>query len=156
MQFNRLNAKIVYNGILRNNNCSVFCMKLHTLLLLIVLLPICNVNAQKVEAEIICFCESEAQFPGGRASLHQYINENFKLPKILDCDYTDRTRVYVSFTITAVGHIRDVTIDRGICEDVDQAVVKMIKSMPDWIPYTKGCGDVFATRVRMPIQIDLR
>lgn len=107
------------------------------------------------EAQIICMCDSEAQFPGGYAEMNRYIITNLELPKDIDSYVNPTTRLYISFTVTETGKIADVTVDRGISPEIDAAFVKVIKGMPDWIPHTFGCGDEDATRVRLPFTIHL-
>ena len=126
-------------------------------ILLLTLSPVFTTIAQvPQEVEVICMCDSEAQFPGGQRSLYEYIQQNMR-PIAAQTFYRENsTKVYVAFVVEETGAITNVKIERGFCKEVDDEIVRLIQEMPDWLPHTSGCGDVYRTNVRMPISVDLR
>lgn len=43
----------------------------------------------------------------------------------------------ISFTVTKTGAIKDISIDRGLCEEYKNAITEAMKSMPEWSPARK-------------------
>lgn len=75
--------------------------------------------------------EHMPSFPGGADSLSTYINSHFKYPKEGICF---SGRIYVQFIVEKDGSISDVRVLRPIEPCYDKEVVRMVKSMPKWIP----------------------
>lgn len=93
----------------------------------------------------------DAQFPGGIVEFKKYLLENIRYP---DLDICDQGTVYVSMVIGKDGKIRDEKIIRGVSEEFDQEALRVIHSMPNWIP-AENNGKIIATRVRLPVRFTL-
>lgn len=77
--------------------------------------------------------EQMPQFPGGSAKLMQYINEHIVYPE--EAKEKDlQGHVIVQFVVTKDGKIGDVRISRGIDPIIDNEAIRVIKSLPDFIP----------------------
>jgi len=71
------------------------------------------------------------QFDGGTDAVLKYIRENLKYPQT---DSDVQGRVVLRFTVTKEGDIEDVIVLRSLAYEFDREAVRVIKSMPKWIP----------------------
>ncbi len=73
------------------------------------------------------------QFPGGDSELLNYINSHRRYPREA-YDEGIEGRVQCSFIVTPEGLLREVTVFRGVHPSLDREAVRLIHSMPKWIP----------------------
>jgi TonB family protein len=86
------------------------------------------------ESEIIfTVVEQMPQFPGGEVVMNQFIADNLKYPELSKKDKTSG-RVYVRFVISKEGKLCDAQIVRSLDAYCDKEALRVIRSMPDWIP----------------------
>jgi protein TonB len=69
-----------------------------------------------------------------------------------DLDIMDQGIIYISFVVNLDGSIEFVKILRGISPELDQAAIKVVKSMPKWKPGESG-GYPVRSRLTLPIAI---
>ena len=87
-----------------------------------------------VEDDIFVVVEENPQFPnGGTAGLLQYLGKNIKYPTIPQENGT-QGRVTVQFVVNKDGSIVDVKVIRGVDHYLDKEAVRVISTMPKWIP----------------------
>ena len=87
-----------------------------------------------VEDDIFVIVEENPQFPdGGTAGLLQYLGKNIKYPTIPQENAT-QGRVTVQFVVNKDGSIVDVKVIRGVDPYLDKEAVRVISTMPKWIP----------------------
>ena len=87
-----------------------------------------------VEDDIFVVVEENPQFPNGRtAGLLQYLGKNIKYPTIPQENGT-QGRVTVQFVVNKDGSIVDVKVIRGVDPYLDKEAVRVISTMPKWIP----------------------
>lgn len=89
-------------------------------------------------------------FPGGQEALMTYINHNIKYPEE-DCG---QGRVTVSFIVEKDGSITNATIRRSVDPAFDREALRVISSMPKWIP-GKNNGRKVRVRFNVPVQFKL-
>jgi len=77
--------------------------------------------------------EQMPQFPGGDAALYQFIANNISYPADAQEEGV-QGRVIVKFTVTKTGSITDVSVVRSRHPSLDREAIRVIKSMPRWIP----------------------
>lgn len=77
--------------------------------------------------------QSCASFPGGDEELRIFVKKNLKYPEEA-ADNNIEGSVLVSFTVTKAGEIRDIQIIRKVDALCDAEAVRIVKSMPRWIP----------------------
>lgn len=65
--------------------------------------------------------------------LIEYMSGEVKYPKYAEKDGTEGT-VMVKFTVSADGTVRDVEVDRSVEAGLDAEALRVIESMPNWIP----------------------
>lgn len=81
------------------------------------------------------------EFPGGESALFSYLGENLKFTRDA-IEINLQGTVHVSFIVWKDGSIRDVKILRGLGAGLDEEVIRVIKSMPNWIPGSQGGRNV--------------
>lgn len=95
--------------------------------------------------------EQMPSFPGGQEALMTYINHNIKYPEE-DCG---QGRVIVSFIVEKDGSITNATIRRSVDSAFDREALRVISSMPKWIP-GKNNGRNVRVRFNVPVQFKLQ
>ena len=83
--------------------------------------------------EIYYHVEQMPQFPGGQEELMAYLSNNIKYPAIAR-DQSIQGRVAVRFVVHANGSISNVEVLRSLDPSCDKEAIRVIKSMPQWIP----------------------
>jgi len=72
-------------------------------------------------------------FPGGEIKLNAYLAENLVYP-IEATQNQIEGKVYISFIVKSNGTITNVKLFRGIGYGCDEEALKVVRSMPNWIP----------------------
>jgi len=67
-----------------------------------------------------------------------YIYDKMNWPKGFD----GQGSVIVSFIVNNLGYVEQITIERELCTMCDKEVIRVLESMPKWIPGKKGDGKV--------------
>ena len=93
-----------------------------------------------------------AQFPGGTQELFRFIDENLN-PLCV----TDKMpgRVTLQFTVLKTGEITDIEVVRGVDPLIDREAIRVVKSMPLWIP-AKHNGEKVNSRFTLPVNFRLQ
>ena len=85
--------------------------------------------------DVYTIVEQKPEFPGGQEALDKYIKENYKFAEILNEYQIDVSgRIFVYFIVETDGSISNVKVLRGLEEHFDEEAVRVVKSMPHWIP----------------------
>lgn len=79
---------------------------------------------------IVLYTEVE-ELPRFNPDLEEYIHKNLEWPHP---EMTISGKVIISFVVDKEGKVRDVQIERGLCEKCDNNVKKVFNNMPDWKP----------------------
>ena len=112
--------------------------------------PVCGPKASSNEG-VVKIPDEDAQFPGGLQGFKKFVASNLTYPND-QFDY--QGTVYVYFIVESDGCITNAKIIRGISEELDEEALRLVRSMPKWIPAKKN-GKVVATDVRLPIRFTL-
>ena len=92
--------------------------------------------------------DKTAQFPGGRDSLKYFIERNLCYP----ASWAElQGSVYVQFIVEKDGSISDVKVIRSLEPPWDDEAVKVVRSMPKWIPAEKD-GKAVRSRFILPVR----
>ncbi|RLC51367.1 MAG: hypothetical protein DRI23_05170 [Candidatus Cloacimonadota bacterium] len=97
--------------------------------------------------------ENLPEFPGGMEALFKHIQEKISYPdsaRLLGIQGT----VYVSFVVKKSGTVDNAYILRGIGGGCDEEALKVVKSMPDWIPGEQK-GKPVNVQMALPIKFKL-
>jgi len=91
------------------------------------------VSEEKVD--IFEIVEQEAEYPGGSKKMGEFLQSNLHYPDFA-LDMGLGGRCYVRFVISKTGEVSNVTVKRGVafCEECDAEAIRVVKSMPNWIP----------------------
>lgn len=91
------------------------------------------VQEEPVEEKPINFAEVMPKFPGGEEAMQKYIYDNLKYPVVAQ-ESGVQGRVTLRFVVTKDGSISDVQVVRGIDPSCDREALRVVKSMPRWLP----------------------
>ena len=83
--------------------------------------------------EVFGVVEQMPAFRGGDAALRKYLAENTHYPEEAKEEGV-QGRVVVTFVVEKDGSITDVKVVRGIDPLLDKEAVRVVKTMPKWIP----------------------
>lgn len=88
---------------------------------------------EKKEEKVFTAVEQMPQFPGGEGELMKYISSNIKYPTMA-MENNIQGRVVVQFVVTKTGKIGEVKVVRSKDPDLDKEAVRVVKSLPNFIP----------------------
>ncbi|MEN9918936.1 MAG: hypothetical protein RL662_1372 [Bacteroidota bacterium] len=77
--------------------------------------------------------EQMPQFPGGDSELMKFIGSNLKYPTIA-AENGIEGRVVIRFVVSSDGTVKDVQVVRALDPSCDKEAVRVVKSMPKWVP----------------------
>jgi protein TonB len=86
-----------------------------------------------VNEEIFTVCEVPPSFPGGNDRISGYLRQNLRYPEEA-IKAKVQGRVFVSFIVTKEGQIKGVTVLKGYDHGINDEAVRLIQTMPNWIP----------------------
>lgn len=109
---------------------------------------------EPVKEEIFTAVEQMPQFPGGEAELLKYIANHIKYPTMA-AENNIQGRVVVKFVVTKTGQVGDVVVVRGKDPDLDKEAVRVVKTLPDFIP-GKMNGQAVSVWYTLPINFKLQ
>lgn len=77
--------------------------------------------------------EQMPQFPGGDVELMKFINGGIKYPTIA-AENGIEGRVVIRFVVGKDGNVSDVQVVRSLDPSCDKEAVRVVKTMPKWVP----------------------
>ncbi len=125
-----------------------------TLLFISFISPV-SIRAQEKQPEkqVFMIVEEMPEFPGGEKALREFIANSIRYPLVAQ-DNGIQGRVYVSFTVDKTGMVTDAEVVRGVDPSLDQEALRVVKSLPKWVP-GKQRGQAVDVRYTVPIQFSL-
>jgi periplasmic protein TonB len=121
--------------------------------LLFIFIALVFVNAYSQEPTNTCYCidSQEPEFPGGANEFTKYLHINLQKNLCVDLrQFSDS--VLVQFTISKDGSLRDVSVIKGLNDEIDAEVVKFIYRSPPWKP-GKRYGRPIEVHYTVPISL---
>jgi hypothetical protein len=97
--------------------------------------------------QIFSKVDQEPIFPGGVDKMYQFIGRSVE---VLDENISGR--IYSNFTVDKEGNVTNVKIIKGLGKEIDAEVIRVLKSLPKFIP-GKINGIPVNVSYNMPIQI---
>lgn len=88
-------------------------------------------------------------FPGGSEEFLKYLDNNLKYPKDARRSHI-QGEVMISFLVDIDGSIKEVRVKQSLYPSLDKEAVRVIQSMPNWIPSTID-NDPIRSRTSLPI-----
>ena len=62
--------------------------------------------------------------------------------------------VYVKFTVSSTGNVKDIKVMRGVDYYLDAEAIRVVRAMPKWTPAQQGINKV-ATYMYLPFKFTL-
>jgi len=114
-------------------------------------------NGEKKESinkdVVYTMIEKMPEFPGGEKALMSYISQNVRYP--IDAQEEGiEGKVVVRFLINKFGKVEKAEIVRGLYPSVDAEGLKVVNSLPDWIP-GEHKGEKVSVYYTLPISFKL-
>jgi protein TonB len=104
------------------------------------------------ETKVFDVVEQMPSFPGGPSALMQYLSSNIKYPVVAE-ENGVQGRVVCTFVVERDGSITDVRVIKSVDPSLDKEAVRVVKSMPRWIP---GKQNGSAVRVKYTVPVTFR
>lgn len=92
-------------------------------------------------------------YPGGPNALVKYVQNNLKYPESAKKNKQEG-RVFVGFVVEKDGSISNVSVMRGVCEELDNEAVRVVKTLPKFTPGMHG-GKPVRVQYTLPIAFKL-
>lgn len=112
------------------------------------------VEEKQVEEKPFVTVEQMPTFPGGEVEMQKFIRDNLRYPVVAQ-EAGIQGRVTLRFVVSKTGAIENVTVVRGIDPSCDKEAVRVVQSMPKWIP-GKQNGLNVPVYFNLPIQFRLQ
>ena len=106
------------------------------------------------ETKVFDVVEQMPSFPGGQAALMSYLSNNIKYPQIA-MENGVQGRVVCTFVVERDGSITDIRVVRGVDPSLDKEAIRVLKSMPHWIP-GKQNGSAVRVKYTVPVTFKLQ
>ncbi len=103
----------------------------------------------KEEEKVFDMVEQMPSFPGGDAELMSFLAKNMKYPAMAQ-ENGVQGRVICQFVVTKDGTVKDVNVLRSLDPSCDKEAIRVLLSMPRWIP-GKQNGKPVAVKFTVPI-----
>ena len=105
------------------------------------------------ESQIFMEADRMPEFPGGEDSLSKYLADNIIYPQMA-IENSIQGQVFITFVVETDSTISNVNVLRGIGGGCDEEAVRVIESMPKWIPGMQR-GKPVRVQYNMPIMFSL-
>ncbi len=112
-----------------------------------------TVTAEPVVQKPFDVAEVMPTFPGGDKELMKYLSDNLKYP-VVDAEQGTQGRVVLRFVVGADGNISDVQVQRSLSPTCDKEAIRVVKSMPKWIPGRQN-GKAVPVYFSLPVRFKL-
>lgn len=120
-------------------------------------MDIAELNELMVEEEVeeapYTVVEQMPEFPGGESALIKYLSTAIKYPRIAT-ENGVQGKVFVQFVVDKDGGISNAKVVRGVDSALDAEALRVVKSMPKWIP-GKQNGETVRVSYTIPINFVL-
>lgn len=106
------------------------------------------------EETVFLIVEERAEFPGGDASLYQFLANNVDYPRAA-IEAGIQGRVLIQFTVNTDGSLTDFeVVSKKIGYGLEEAAMKAVTRMPKWKPATRE-GKPVRMRFAVPVTFKL-
>ena len=104
------------------------------------------------ETKVFDVVEQMPSFPGGYAELMKFLHDHMKYPAVAE-ENGIQGRVICTFVVERDGSITDVKVIKSVDPSLDKEAIRVLKSMPKWIP---GKQNGSAVRVKYTVPVTFR
>ena len=111
-----------------------------------------NMPSTQSHEKVYTYVEQMPQMPGGgnNKAIVDYIQSKLVYPNVAPADRKEGM-VFVSFTVSKEGQVKDARIIKGLSTEYDAAVIKAVQQLPRFIP-GKQDGKAVDVSFTHPIQ----
>jgi len=106
------------------------------------------------ENKVFEVVEQMPTFPGGDAALLKYLSDNIHYPTVA-AENGVQGRVVIGFVVEKDGSITDVNVMKSRDPSLDREAMRVVKSMPKWIP-GKQNGSNVRVKYQVPVTFKLQ
>ena len=106
------------------------------------------------ETKVFDVVEQMPSYPGGMGALMQYLGSHIKYPAVAE-ENGIQGRVICTFVVERDGSITDVKVARSVDPSLDKEAVRVVSSMPKWIP-GKQNGSAVRVKYTLPVTFKLQ
>lgn len=110
--------------------------------------------AKESDNNVYTAVEIMAKFNGGDVALMRWLSNNIRYPKAAQ-ENGVQGRVVVKFIVEKDGSISHPEVVRGKDKDLDQEALRLVGSMPKWLPAKKG-GEPVRCYFTIPVNFKLQ
>ncbi len=114
---------------------------------------VAEVEDEDIEEEIFMIVDTPPSFPGGDEALYRYLAENIKIPHYA-LENGFQGKVYLTFVVEKDGSLSRIRVLRDIGGGCGAEAVRVVKSMPKWIP-GKQRGKPVRVQFNLPVNFRL-
>lgn len=94
-----------------------------------------NITKENKVYEVV---ETQPEYPGGITAFMKFIRDNLRYPKVAANDEIEGC-VVVKWVVDKDGSITNPQIVRSVSKELDEEVIRVVKSMPKWkLGYQNG------------------
>ena len=106
------------------------------------------------EEQVFTAVEQKPSFPGGEAALMKWLSSNIVYP-VMAQEEGAQGRVIVQFVVEKDGRVGQVKVARGRHPELDKEAVRVVKSLPKFIP-GKNNGQTVRCWFTLPVNFKLQ
>jgi protein TonB len=106
------------------------------------------------ETKVFDVVEQMPSFPGGDAELMKFLHDHIKYPVVAE-ENGIQGRVIAQFVVERDGSISDVKVIKSVDPSLDKEAIRVLKSMPKWIP-GKQNGSAVRVKYTVPVTFKLQ
>jgi TonB family protein len=110
-------------------------------------------NDHQAKSEIEIVVDQTAMFPGGYQALNKFLHDNIRYPQRAKETKT-QGKVFLTFVVEEDGSLTDIKIVQDIGYGCGKEAVRVVKSMPKWIP-AKHKGIAVRQQFNLPVSFTL-
>ena len=100
------------------------------------------------------FADDKPSFPGGEAAMKKYISENTRYPDAAKENGVEGI-VVIDFLVNSDGSLNNLKVEKAVDPDLEQEAIRVVGSMPAWIPAEKGGTPIEApAKAEVPFLLD--
>lgn len=123
---------------------------LFTLILLLMVTVSFSQNTEEDNTEkSFVINATRPQYDGGMPALANFLRDNLHFSE-KDMGGLNAAKVIVRFTVEKTGEVTNVQVLKGVNEALNKEAVRIVKSMPYWIPGTQR-----GKRIRSPMSLPI-
>ena len=105
------------------------------------------------DAKVYDVVEQMPSFNGGNMALMKYIENHLSYPVVAEREGI-QGRVILQFIVEKDGRLSDIRVARSVDPQLDAEAVRIVASMPEWIPGRNG-DEVVRVRYTLPVTFRL-